>query len=478
MTTESSSHRTALGALAGALAGFLAAYLVFADPFGWLSRPAPEEHVAGGLWTCGMHPNVIQEEPGICPICRMDLVPLAGGDEAAPEPDGEVWSCAMHPVISEPEPGSCPVCGMELVPAEAGAADGRAADGGGGDGRDGVAVRIDPTVVQNMNVRTAPVERRDLTRPIRTVGYLDYDQKRAVTVTTKYSGFVEEVYVNYVGEPVEEGQPLFEVYSPELVQTQHELLSALDFARSMVAGVDDSRRHAEKLVEAARVRLEYWDVGRTQIEHLEQTREVLRTLKVLAPSSGVVIKRVPNLEGVAVRPGMEIFQLADMSSMWLSVEVFEDQVEWVREGTTADVTLSYFHGKSFRGTVRFLEPELSEQTRTMTVTIEVPNPSNELRKGMFATVVFQPLALARALTVPSQAILRTGQRNVVVMALGEGRFAPREVVLGHEAEGYAQVLEGLKVGDQVVVSSQFLLDSESKLREAVRKMIAEDGNPH
>ena len=176
---------------------------------------------------------------------------------------------------------------------------------------------------------------------------------------------------------------------------------------------------------------------------------------------------------MAVEPGMEIFHIADLSSLWLSVEVFEDQVAWIAQDTPAEVTFTYFPGETFRGTVQFIEPEFSEETRTLRVKLAVPNPGGRLRPGMFATVVFEPVAARETLAVPSMAVLRTGQRNVVVVDLGEGRFEPREVTLGHEGEGYVAVLDGLAEGARVVTSAQFLLDSEASLQEAVRKMIAQ-----
>ncbi len=491
MTTDKSSSvlRTALVGLAGAAGGFLLAALVLTGgPFGAPDGPNAGEKTAvdGQLWSCGMHPQVMESEPGQCPICGMNLVPLAGGPLAG-EPAGghedhghaagaELWTCPMHPDILEPQPGRCPICGMDLV-ASADRGDAEEVAAGGGDGSASIhqPVRIDPAVVQNMNVRTETVERRDLSQSIRTVGYLDYDQERMVTVTTKYSGWVEKVYVNYIGERVRKGQPLFEVYSPELVQTAQELLSALRFARDMRDAPEDSRQRAESLVDSARVRLGYWDISPEQIARLEETGEVFRTLTVTAPASGLVMKRMPGLEGMGVKPGMEIFHIANLSSLWLTVEIFEDQMAWVREGTPAEVALTYFPGETFRGTVRFLEPELSEKTRTLRVKIEVKNPRGRLRKGMFATVNFEPVAVEGAIVVPSQAVLRTGRRNVVVVALGEGRFAPREVVIGHEAEGYTQILDGVAEGETLVTSAQFLLDSESKLREAIQKMIAVRG---
>lgn len=425
----------------------------------------------GQLWTCGMHPHVIQEEPGQCPICGMDLTPMQGSGASHESHSGEghdrakgSWTCPDHSMIVEDEPGQCPIDGLDLVP--------MTTEGGDSTPRSAV-VEIDPAVVQNMNVRMQTAQRRDLTRPIRTVGYLEFDQQRMVTVTTKYSGWVERVNVNYVGEKVRRGEPLFEIYSPELVQTEQELLSALDFARGMDDAPQDARDRAWSMVESTRTRLGYWDITPQQIARLEDTGEVFRTLEVSAPASGLVMKRMAGLEGMAVQPGMELFHLADLSSLWLSVELFEDQLSAVHEGTEAQIDLSYFPGETFRGRVRFLEPELSEKTRTMRAKIEVPNPDGRLRKGMYATVELQPVEVQDALTVPLQSILRTGQRNVVVVALGHGRFEPRDVILGHEAEGFAEVLSGLEEGAEVVTSAQFLLDSESSLRQAIQKMVAE-----
>jgi RND family efflux transporter MFP subunit len=226
------------------------------------------------------------------------------------------------------------------------------------------------------------------------------------------------------------------------------------------------------LVEAARQRLAYWDVSPAQIGRLEETGEVFRTLQVLAPSSGVVMLRMPGLEGMATRPGMELLHIADLSNLWLTVEVFDNQLPWIDVGSQATVSLSYFPGVTYRGRVRYIEPEVSEKTRTLQLTLDVPNRDGRLRVGMYATVEFEPVAAADALTVPAEAVLRTGQRDLVIVALGGGRFAPREVVLGPRANGAVQILEGLADGDEVVTSAQFLIDSESNLREVIQKMIA------
>lgn len=477
--TKNNGIRLSLIFLAGLLAGAVVVGGVLLSPLGASLRPGSKaeahghgtDQAEGGLWTCGMHPNVVQDEPGQCPICGMDLVPLkgSGSSEAARKPaassEREIlfYRNPMDPTMTSPVPSKDSM-GMDYVPVYADEAEAMAGQGS--------TVTISPEVEQNMNVTTTKVSRRDISRQIRTVGYLDYDQEKMVSITTKYSGFIEKTYVNYIGEHVKKGEPLFEIYSPELVQTEQELLSAKRYVEAMSGADAEAQRRAEDLLQAARERMRLWDITDAQIEQLERTGTVFRTLKVVSPSSGVVMKRVPGLEGMAARPGMELLHIADLSSLWLTVEVFEDQLPWVDIGSRAKVSLSYFPGESFHGRVRFIEPEVSEKTRTVRLTLEVPNTRERLRVGMYATVTFEPVVARDALTVPSHAVLRTGQRNVVIVALGSGRFAPREVKLGPAGDGYVQVLSGLDDDAELVTSSQFLIDSESNLREAIEKMIA------
>ncbi|MEJ2580063.1 MAG: efflux RND transporter periplasmic adaptor subunit [Acidobacteriota bacterium] len=523
--TRGQRGSAALKAILWALVGALVAFFLVADPLGvspvdgWLgiSRTMEVEHGGGdghgdGLWTCGMHPEVIQEEPGICPICQMDLVPLRADDSGSAD-DGHyghadesgLWTCPMHPDVLEEEPGSCPICGMDLVPVKSDTAPEQGdreilfyrnpmdpsiisqvprkdemgmdyvpvyADEAESAAAQGAVVTIDPTVVQNMNVVTEAIERKDIRRQIRTVGYLGYDQERMVSVTTKFSGFIEKTYINYIGQPVTRGEPLFEIYAPELVQTEQELLSAMSYVRSLSDAPAEAKARAEALLEAATQRLTFWDITPEQIRRLEETGEVVRTLKIVAPASGVVMKRMPGLEGMAAKPGMELLHIADLSNLWLTVEVFDEQLPWLDIGSPATVTLSYFPGVTYRGRVRYIEPEVSEKTRTIQLTLDVPNRDRRLRVGMYATVVFNPQVAEDAITVPAQAVIRTGKRDVVVVALGDGRFAPREVQLGSRGDGFIQVLEGLAEGEEIVTSAQFLIDSESNLREAIQKMIA------
>jgi len=473
-------------AMVWVLAGALVMLFLVADPLGvspvdgWLGLSrSPDDGIGIGngaeLWTCPMHPNIVESEPGQCPICGMDLVPVKGepgheGGDGHGDAGGHgerkilFYRSPMDPSMTSPVPRKDEM-GMDYVPVYADEAESAAAQGTG--------VTIDPAVQQNMNLVTQQVTRRNISHEIRTLGYLDYDQERMVSVTTKYPGFIEKTYVNYIGQPVTKGEPLFEIYAPELVQTEQELLAALRYSKNLDSAPADTRDRARDLLEAARQRLAYWDISPEQVRRLEETGEVFRTLHVLAPASGVVMKRLSGLEGTATQPGMELLHIADLSHLWLTVEVFDSQLPWVDVGSPATITLSYFPGATYRGRVRYIEPEVSEKTRTVQLTLDVPNRDGRLRVGMYATVVFEPVAATGALTVPAEAVIRTGERNLVVIALGEGRFAPREVVLGPGGEGFVQILEGLADGDEVVTSAQFLIDSESNLRAAIQKMITE-----
>ena len=492
LTSSPSEHGGATArAILWALIGAVIASLVVVDPLGispvdgWLgltrdsAQAGPQatgQSVKGNeakqLWTCGMHPQVVQDHPGTCPICGMTLVPLRGqggtalAAQGTSKKEGErkilFYRNPMDPTITSPVPRKDDM-GMDYVPVYADEAKSAA--------NQGAVVTIDPAIQQNMNVVTQKVTRRDITQQIRTVGYLDYDQEKIVSVTTKYKGFIEKTYVNYVGQPVKKGQPLFEIYAPELVQTEQELLSAKRYADRMADAGPDVAGRARSLLLAARERLGYWDITPAQIEDLESTGKVFRTLKVVAPAAGIVMTRMVGLEGMAAKPGMELLKIADLSDLWLTVEVFSNQLPWVRIGSPAEISLTYFPGETFTGRIRYIEPEVSERTRTIRLTLEVPNRARRLRVGMYATVLFEPVVAKRALTIPSEAVFRTGERNVVVVAIGDGKFVPRDIKLGPEGDGFVQVLEGLVDGDKVVTSAQFLIDSESNLKEAIQKMI-------
>ncbi len=480
-----------LGITIALLSGFGLAWMILLNPFEIPFLTSVGERLTGGtsrdmtadqhpapiaqLWTCGMHPQVLQDHPGTCPICAMNLVRKRhGGSEPSAQPATTrerrvlFYRHPMNPSATSPVPMKDEM-GMDFVPVYD--------DEVSASSEAGTIVTLDRGTVQKMGVTTERVGRSDLRRQIRTVGYLDYDQERMVSITTKYGGFVEKVYVNYLGQPVRRGDPLFEVYSPELIQTQQELLSALDFAHRMQDAPGHARRRAEGLVEAARTRLAYWDITPDQVERLESTRTILRTFTVTAPVGGLVMKRMAGLEGAAIRSGTDVMHIADLTSLWLNVEVFEDQLPWLKADDEAKVTLTYFPGRSISGRIRFIQPEVSEKTRTIKLTLELPNPDGALRAGMYATVEFNPTIVEDAIVVPSHAVFRTGRRNIVIVDQGGGRFAPREVELGPEGDGRVQVLSGLAEGENLVTSSQFLIDSESNLHAAIQQMLAANPGP-
>ncbi len=429
--------------------------------------PAMTEQAAPSqLWTCGMHPQVIREEAGRCPICHMPLVPVKGAGQPIPAAAGERkikhWRAPMDPTYISDKPGKSPM-GMDLIPVYEDEED--APPPG--------TVRINPAFVQNIGVQSLRVERTDIPFSIRTVGSLTYNDEQISWLTTKYAGWIEKVYVNYVGQPVEKGQKLFEIYSPELVTTQQEFLDALDYAERMnQAKYPDIAERARSLLESSRRRLGYWDISEDQIQELEKTRRVKRTLTVASTAGGLVVEKMNQaLEGMYVRPGMNLYKIVNLSTIWVEAEVFENQVPWLKVGQRARVELPYQPGITHRGTVRFIYPFFNEKTRTLKVSLQLPNPRWELRADMYANVFFEVPSARGVLAVPEESVIHSGSRNIVVLDRGNGTFQVREVALGVNGNGMWEVTDGISEGDQIVVSSQFLIDSESNLKEAIRKMV-------
>jgi len=425
-----------------------------------------------------MHPEVVEKESGLCPICNMKLVPLkqpeSTGHEAHASKERKIlyWQAPMDPSYISDQPGKSPM-GMDLVPVYA--------DEGGGEVSEGGAVKIDPAIVQQIGVRTENVRIGELRPVVRTVGILDYNEKDIFLVNTKFQGWIEKVYVNYIGEKVKKGQRLFSIYSPELVSTQEEYIAALSYLKELEGGGRrDAVASARALVKATRKRLTYWDVTEEQIRILERTGEVTKSLTVVSPAAGVVIQKMDAaLEGMFVKAGMNLYKVADLSTIWVHTDIYESDLPWVKSGLNAKVTLPFFPGEEFSGKVLFLQPFLTEKTRTVKACIEIANGDRRLEPGMYAEVKIFPVASQHAVLVPEDAVIRTGERNVVFVALGEGRFLPKDLKLGLKGEGVYEVKKGLGAGDKVVVSAQFLLDSESRLQEFIRKLMAEseEDNP-
>jgi membrane fusion protein, copper/silver efflux system len=426
---------------------------------------------AGGeqWYTCGMHPNVLQKTPGDCPICQMKLTPLktdSGGDDAGPSKERKVlyWRAPMNPGFISQKPGKSPM-GMDLVPVYADAEDSGSAH----------AIRIDPVTIQNMGIRTAAVTRAPLVKTIRTVGRIDYDEQLVSFVDTKFSGWIEELNVDETGQNVAKGQQLFAVYSPDLYAAQQEYLSAVqNLPRLQASAYAPAREEAAKLVEAAITKLKYFDVSDAQIEALRESGEIAKTLAIHSPNSGIVTEKMA-LEGMYVKPGMRLYTIADLTRVWVYVDIYEYQLPWIKMGQNAEMTLPYVPGRSFKGKVVYIYPYLEKQTRVIRVRLEFENPSLELKPGMYANVLLESELKRDAVLVPREAYIDSGTRQVAFVDLGNGKFAPRDLQVGVEAEGgMVEVLFGLDEGEIVVTSGQFMLDAESKLKEAVAKMMEAD----
>ncbi|HWD93088.1 MAG TPA: efflux RND transporter periplasmic adaptor subunit [Verrucomicrobiae bacterium] len=368
---------------------------------------------------------------------------------AAPK-EKTLYTCGMHPQVIQDHPGNCPICGMKLVPILKSA---------GGSVSNESEIAVAPGMIQNMNIRTARVRRGPLRKTIHAAGIIEHNEAATTQVTTKFKGWVEKLYVSTTGQHVEEGDPLFEIYSPELYSAQSEYVLALDAA----GGNND-------LKDSARSKLKFFDVSDEQIAELEKTRKPRKTLQIVSPASGYVMDKMVT-QGQMVEAGTKLYEIVDHSAIWVLAQIYEQDLPFIQPDQEAMLTVTYWPGKVFRGKVSFVYPTLDEKTRTATARIELPNPGHMLRPGMFASVEITPEMKASALLVPDSAVLRSGQKNTVFVALAGGRFEPRTVTLGLAGEnGEDEVLSGVKEGEDIVTSGQFMLDSESQLREAIEKM--------
>lgn len=420
------------------------------------------------LWTCGMHPEVILDEPGQCPKCGMNLVPVKQTDDKSAAADtkknkGKIlyWQAPMNPTEIYDKPGKSKM-GMDLVPVYE------------GDVSSGSSVKIDPVTVQNMGVRVAPVERKDFNRTIRTVGVVEYNEETLYTVSPKISGWIDKLYVDFTGKEVRKNQPLLEIYSPELVTTQQEYLLALK-NKELVGETQYASilQGAESLLNSTRQRLLYWDIPESEIADLEKRGSVKKNLTLFSPATGVVTHKNA-VEGAHIKEGMALYQIADLSKVWIDVSIYDNEAPWIKIGQKAQMELSYQPGKKFDGKVSYIYPYLNEKARDLKVRLEFPNPDLQLRPGMYSNVTIHTDLIPNSIVVPTEAVIRSGQRNIVFVSRDEGRFEPREVIVGEEsASRNLRIISGLVGNEKVVVSAQFLLDSESRLQEAIQKMLAE-----
>jgi Cu(I)/Ag(I) efflux system membrane fusion protein len=332
-------------------------------------------------------------------------------------------------------------------------------------------------VVQNIGVRMEKVRRRPLSPEIRLDGKVAADESRVRSVTARVMGYVERLHASVSGQTVRKGRPLFELYSPDLVAAQEEFIQATRYRDGLSEGAAATlRESAENLMQSARRRLLNWDVPESFLATLEKTGQSVRRVPIPSPLSGVLLRKNV-VEGQSVMPGMELFQIADLSRVWVTARVYQADLSAVRIGSPAAIRLRNLPDREFVAKVFFISPEMDPATRTVEIRMEVANTSAlDLKPEMFAEVTVAASGQDSVVAIPEQALIRTGKRDVAVVALGEGRFQPREVRVGRSAGGFAEILEGLEEGEILVTSAQFLIDSESNLRAAVEQLRA-TGSP-
>ena len=371
----------------------------------------------------------------------------------------QMYTCSMHPWILEPEPGNCPICSMTLIPVDTKNLTGQ--------------IAIDPVVVQNIGVRIEPIVEGPLERVIRTVGTIDYDETRLRDVNLKVSGWIDKLYVDQVGAAAEAGQPLFDIYSPELLEAQDNyLMHWRNRDKGNVGPLSEGSGSDESFLESTRDRLLNKDITEQQIRELEQRGTSSKTLAILSPHTGIVIDKHAN-EGMAVNPGMRVYRIADLSKVWVMVTLYEYQLPFVTVGQSAVMSLPYVPGQTFEGKVIYVYPYLDQATRQVKVRLEFDNPTGLLKPGMFTNIELHSRLAEQRTLAPRSAIIDTGAEQTAFVSLGEGKFESRTVQLGVETgDGTVEILDGLKVGEMVVTSGQFLLDSEAKMRDARAKMMA------
>ena len=392
----------------------------------------------------------------------MDYIPVYADDDKPQEKKVLFYRNPMNPAITSSVPAQDEM-GMDYIPVYA--------DGGAGADEPTGTVSIDPVTVQNIGVRTARAEQRSLSHAVRAVGRVDFNEERLARQHPKTEGWIEVLRVSTTGSVVKKDDILLSIYSPQLVSSQEEYLLALRNLQVLQdSPYEEIRRGARELADSARERLRLLDVPEHQIHELETTRELKKRIHIHSPFDGTVMK-VGVREGQYVTPKTELYMLADLSRVWVYVDVYEEDLPWVKQGDKADMRVRAVPGRIFSGTVTYIYPYMERKTRTARVRLEFDNPDLLLKPEMFANITLRSGRVVDAVVVPGEAVVRSGERDLLFVVRAPGKFEPRPVTLGLASEGRVQIIEGVAAGEEVVTSAQFLIDSESKLREATAKML-------
>jgi len=329
-------------------------------------------------------------------------------------------------------------------------------------------VEISSQQQQLIGVKTVKVSLKDIHKVIRTVGRIEADERKQATINTKVEGWLEKLHIDYTGRYVKKGEPLVEIYSPELLATQQEFLGVLKWAKQSGDKKNDDSlslmlaKDAGAALDAARQRLRLWDISEDQIKQIEQTGKPIRTLTLYSPVSGFVTQKMA-VQGMKVMPGEKLFDISDLSDLWIIADIYEYELPFVKVGQPARITLSYFPGKELSAKIDYIYPTISADTRTAKIRLTLPNPGGQLKPQMFTNVEIK-ISLGKKLVIPESAVIDTGTSQIVYIEKGEGAFEPREVELGLRADGAVEVLRGIKAGEKVATSANFLIDSEAQLK--------------
>lgn len=353
--------------------------------------------------------------------------------------------------------------GMDYIPVYEGEDDSSAP------GSSNLQLRISTEKIQKLGVRTEAAAMRPLGKLLRVAGRVEPDERRVYVISPKFEGYVERLHVNVTGQPVGKGQPLFEVYSPEMVSAQREYAIAVQGVQQTAAAGPDVQASMKQLADSSLARLRNWDLSSEQIASLVKTANPQRTVTFRSPASGIVTEKKA-VQGMRFMPGEMLYQVTDLSSVWVIADVFEQDVGLLRTGTRANLRINSYPDRTFEGRVTYIYPTLNAETRTVPVRLELPNPGHLLKPAMFAQVDVKVGSNSPVLTVPDTAIIDSGKRQIVLVQVKDGRFEPREVRTGVRSDNYVEVLEGVRDGEQVVVAANFLIDAESNLKSAVSGM--------
>jgi RND family efflux transporter MFP subunit len=331
------------------------------------------------------------------------------------------------------------------------------------------SIFVSPERQQISGIRFGQVNVQNMEKVIQTVGKLEFDEKKITAVSSKIGGWIEDLYVDYTGKLVRKGQPLLSLYSPDLVSAQEEFLVALKIKKAYADhhGAEWSSQ-GENLLQSARKRLLLWDISPRQVESLEKTGEVKKNLVLSSPVDGFVMEKTV-FKGMGIMPGTALYKIGDLSSIWVIADIYEYELPFIQVGQKATIVLSYFPGESFEGTATYLYPSVDPKTRTAKVRFDLPNPEFRLKPEMWATVEIK-IPLGRKLVVPEEAVMDTGTMQMAFVDRGQGYFEPRHIQVGSKVKGYYEVLSGLREGEKVVTSANFLIDSESRLSGAMGGM--------